>query len=103
MRAGHTEAFADAVALRHFASARVPVALALDPVETFRQAVAVQHEIILRERRRAKKISATHCERIEIERARHLIEQALEGETDVDGAAAAEGPARRRVGQHALA
>ena len=34
---------------------------------------------------------------------RHLVEQALEGEADIDGAVAAERAARRRVGQHALA
>src|SRR5580700_10594144 len=34
---------------------------------------------------------------------RHLIEQALERETDIDGAMAAKRAARRRVGQDALA
>ena len=34
---------------------------------------------------------------------RHLIEQALEREADIDRAVAAEGAARRRVGEHALA
>ena len=33
----------------------------------------------------------------------HLVEQALEGEADIDGAVAAERAARRRVGQHPLA
>ena len=108
MRAGHAKTFTDmafayAIALGHFAFARVPAALALDPVETFRQAVAVHHQIVLRERRCAKKISAAHRERIEAERVRHLVEQALEGEADIDGAVAAEGAAWRRVGQHALA
>src|SRR5450755_120433 len=104
MGAGHAEAFADTTfAFRHFALARKPAAFALDPVEAFRQAVAVHHQVILGERRRAKKISAAHRERIEVERVRHLIEQALEGEADIDGAVAAERAAWRRVGQHPLA
>ena len=50
-----------------------------------------------------EEVGAAHGERIEPHLARHLVEQALEGEAHVDRAVAAEGPARRRVGQHALA
>ena len=89
--------------LRQLAFARVPAALALDPIEAFRQAVAVHHQVVLRERRRAQQIGAAHRERIEAERARHVIEQAFEGEADIDGAVAAERAAWRRVGQHPLA
>src|SRR6202035_75177 len=101
MRAGHAKTFtdmtfADTVALCQLAPACVPAALALDPVEAFRQAVAVHHQIVLRERRRAKQISAANGERIEAERVRHLVEQALEGEADVDCDVAAERAARRR-------
>src|ERR1700685_2768909 len=103
MRASHTEAFADTVALCELALARVPAALALDPVEAFEQAVAVHHQVVLRECRRAKKICTPHREWIEPERARHLIEQAFEGKADIDGAVAAECAAWRRVGQHPLA
>src|SRR5579862_4729473 len=108
MRAGHAKAFTDMtltnpVALRHFAFARLPAALALDPIKTFRQAVAVHHQVVLRERRRAEKICTAHGKWIEIERARHLVEQAFEGEADIDGAVAAERAAWRRVGQHPLA
>src|ERR1700730_11468893 len=99
MRAGHSEAFA----FGHFAIARVPAALALDPVETFRQAVAVHHQVVLGECRRSQEISAPNRERIEAERAGHLIEQALEGKAYIDGAVAAECAAWRRVGQHPLA
>ena len=50
-----------------------------------------------------QQIGAPHRERIEPQLARHLVEQALEGEAHVDGAVAAEGAAGRRVGEHALA
>ena len=48
-------------------------------------------------------VRAPHRQRIEPELARHLVEQALEGEAHVDRAVAAERAAGRRVGQHALA
>ena len=50
-----------------------------------------------------QEIGAPHGERIEAQLARHLVEQALEGEAHVDRAVAAEGAAGRRVGEHALA
>ena len=50
-----------------------------------------------------RKLARRRAERIEAQLARHLIEQALEGEAHVDRAVAAERPARRRVGEHALA
>ena len=43
------------------------------------------------------------AEQIEPERARHVVEQTLEGKSDIDGAVAAESAARRRIGQDALA
>ena len=105
VRAGKAEAFARMAVrpLPQLALARVPAALALDPVDAFGQAVAVHHQVVVGEGRRAQQIGAPHGERIEAELARHLVEQALEGEAHVDGAVAAEGAARRRVGQHALA
>src|ERR1700722_14961124 len=99
MRAGHAETFA----CRHFAFARVPAALAFDPIKAFRQAVAVHHQIVLRERRRAKKISAANGEWIEAERMCHLVEQALKRKADIHRAVAAERAAWRRVGEHPLA
>ena len=90
-------------AFRQLALARLPAALALDPIETFRQAVRLHHEVVLRERRRRQQVGAANGERIESEIARHLVEQALECETHIDGAVAAERAAWRRVGQHPLA
>ncbi len=49
------------------------------------------------------KIRTPHREGIEPELGRHLVDQALEGEADIDGAVAAEGAAGRRIGEHAAA
>ena len=96
--------FADAASFRQLALARLPAAFALDPVEAFGQAVAVHHQIVVGEGRRARQqVGAAHGERIEAERARHVVEQAFEGEADIDRAVAAKRAARRRVGEHALA
>ena len=103
MRAGKAETFTYALALRQLALARGPAALALDPVDAFRQAVARHHEIVVGEGRRDEIIGAPHRQRIEAELGRHLVEQALEGEADVDRAVAAEGAAGRRVGERAPA
>src|SRR6516225_3312034 len=99
VRTGHAEA----LTARQLAAARLPAAFALDPVETFRQAVRVHHQIVRRESRRAQKVGAAHRERIELKRGRHFIEQAFEGEPHVEGAVAAEGTAWRRVGENTLA
>ena len=48
-------------------------------------------------------VGAPHREGIEAELVRHLVDQRLEGEADIDGAVAAEGAAGRRVGENALA
>src|SRR6185312_159468 len=108
MRAGEAEAFFEravvwcaAVALGH---TLLPAALPLDPIDAFGQAVAVHHQIVVGEgRRRRQKIGTAHRDRIEAELVRHLIEQALEGETHVDRAVAAERAAWWRVGEDALA
>ncbi len=109
VRAGKAQTFAyaalayAALALRQLAPARTPAARLLDPVHALRQAVAVHHQVVVGERRRGQIVRAPHRQRIKSELARHLVEQALEGEADVDGAVAAERAARRRVGEHALA
>src|SRR5262249_34128001 len=92
-----------ALALRQLAPARSPAARLLDPVHALRQAVAVHHQVVVGKGRRGEVVRAPHRQRIKSELARHLVEQALEGEADVDGAVAAERAARRRVGEHALA
>src|SRR5262249_50298419 len=97
-------AFADAaLALRQLAPARAPAARLLDPVDALRQAVAVHHQVVVGKGRRGEVVRAPHRQRIESELARHLVEQALEREADVDGAVAAERAAGGRVGEHALA
>src|SRR5260221_2818758 len=109
VRAGKAQTFAyaalayAALALRQLAPARTPAARLLDPVHALRQAVAVHHQVVVGERRRGQIVRAPHRQRIKSELARHLVEQALEGEADVDGAVAAERAARRRVGEDALA
>ncbi len=99
MGAGKAEPFA----ARQLASALIPAARLLDPVHALRQSIAVHHQIVVGERRRGEIIGAAHCDRIERKLVRHLVEQALEGEADVDRAMAAEGAARRRVCEHAPA
>src|SRR5262249_50088643 len=114
MRAGKAKTFAyaafayaafahAALALRQLAPARSPAARLLDPVHALRQAAAVHHQVVVGKGRRGEVVPAPHRQRIKSELARHLVEQALEGEADVDGAVAAERAARRRVGEHALA
>ena len=104
MRAGHVRGpYGQPLPLPQLAFAFLPAALALDPVEAFRQAVGVHHQVVVGEGRRRQQVGAPHRERIEAELDRHLVDQALEGEADVDGAVAAEGAAGRRIGEHAAA
>jgi hypothetical protein len=107
MRAGHAQTFAnslaDAIPRRQPTFALLPAALALDPVEAFGQAVAVHHQIVVGERRRGRhQVDAANGKWIETKRVRHVIQQAFEGEANINSAVAAKGAAWRRVGQHAL-
>ena len=102
MRAGKAEALALAGPGSLPLRAVQPLFL-LDPVDALGQAVAVHHQVVVGEGGRLEEIGAPHGQRIEPHLARHLIEQALESEAHIDRAVAAERPARRRVGEHALA
>src|SRR5262249_6937014 len=94
---------AEPLAAGKLPSALIPAARLLDPVHALRQSVAVPPQIVVGERGCGEIIGAAHDNRIEPKLARHLIEQALEGEADVDRAMAAEGAARWRVREHAPA
>src|SRR5262245_50499318 len=101
MRAGHAKPFANSVSLTELALSLAPAAFALDPAEAFGQAVAVDHQVVVGEGRCLQQIGAPHGKGIQSELGRHLVEQALKSEADVDGAVAAEGAAGRRIGEHA--
>src|SRR6476646_9414468 len=103
VRARHPQAFADAIAACQLTSASAPTTFALDPVQTFRQTVRVHHQIVVRKGRRRQEVGTAYDERIEPQLSRHLVEEAFEGKTDVDGSMTAEGTTRRRVGKNATA
>ena len=83
---------------RQLADALGPSTGALDLFQTFAEAVAVHHQIVQGAGRRAQQIGAAHSERIELELARHAIEQAFEGMPAIDRAVTAHGTAGRQVG-----
>src|SRR5262249_10394557 len=85
VRAGHAEA----PAARQLSDTLAPSAGLLNSVETFAEAVTVHHQIVERARRRTQQISPANGEGIELERARHAIEQAFESMPRVDGAMSA--------------
>src|SRR5712671_6440454 len=101
VRTGHAQPLLWAPALLELAFAIGPAALLFDPIDALREPVAVHHEIVFGEGRRIEIVGAAHREGIKTEFARHLVDEAFECKADVDGAVTAEGPARRRVGQHA--
>ena len=99
MRAGHAEA----PARPELALAALPAARLLDPVDAFRQAIALHHQVVLGEAELRHQVPAPDLERIEAQLLGHLVHQVLEGEAHVDRAVAAHGAAGRRVGEHAVA
>ncbi len=103
MRAGKAQALLLAARRGELALARFPAALLLDPVDALGQAVAVHHQVVVGEGRRVEVVGAPQSKRVEPHFARHLIEQALEGKAHIHRAVTAERPARRRIGEHALA
>ena len=78
----------------------LPAARLLDPVDAFRQAVGIHHQVVLGEGRRFQIVPPAHLDRVEAQGFRHLVEQRLEYKARVDRAVAAEGAAGRGVAEH---
>ena len=94
MRAGH----AQAAPRRQLAAARVPAGGPLHRVQTLRQAVGVDLQVVERAVRRLDQVGTAQRERVEPEPGRHFVEQRLDREAHVHRSVAAHRAARRQVG-----